>query len=81
MTTKEVETRMNAEHFYPDKISKSKGIFTIKQSYFFHFGQTSQKLAEDVKKIFGKEIQIFETRDDFESWPKTSYLVVKFKFS
>jgi hypothetical protein len=80
MNKNAVEAKLNAASLYPDKVSVREGIVTIKKSYFYHMGQTAAQLAEQVKKIFADEVEIIESRDDFERWPKTSYLVVKFIF-
>jgi hypothetical protein len=64
-----------------DKVMFHKdGAVTVKRSYFYTHGYNCDKLAEKIKQLLPTlKIEIIEQDDQFKTWPKTSYFVVKFK--
>lgn len=77
MTSNQANQILGKNGLYPDKFSKSKGIFTFKNSYFYRHGRTAQAIANKIKEIFPKA-KIISAIDDYKRWPAISYFVVKF---
>jgi hypothetical protein len=77
MTNKEIRQKLETAF---EKVSLSKGVFTVKKSFFYTFGYSSDKMWDKVKTLFPDAILI-ENRDDWKNWPKISYFIVKFKLN
>lgn len=80
LTTKEVSKILSNPH-----VSKSKGVFTVRKSFFYRHGYTSTKLVEAVKAQFPNAV-IVEHREiwkDFrggDTVAQGSHWYVKFTF-
>ncbi len=79
MKKKEVERLLiEAGLSYDRLIAHRDGAFTVKKAYFFHHGEYIPELVDKVlKAVPGAEI--LRADDVWATWPKTSYLVVKFQ--
>ena len=75
---KRIREALRESNVWPEKvICKRDGSVEVKKSYFYHHGQTCEKLAEKVKEVLlagGLKVAV-ESRDDYATWPTTSYLV------
>jgi len=83
METKEkdrIETELSKKGLYPDKLTKSKNIWTFKRSYFYKMGQSATKIAEEILKAL-PEATILSSENQFKRWPATSWFVVKFEIA
>jgi hypothetical protein len=76
MKTKEMTEKLSSI----GEVSLRKGIFTVKKRYFYRngHGHSPEKMAEQIKRIF-PNAEIVEMKDDWNSWPKDSSFIVKFK--
>jgi len=79
MKTAEVKKALKDAGVHSDKLFVRKGIFTFKRMFFYTGGNSACKIAEKIKNVLN-DVDIVETLDDWQSWPKGSYFVVKFKF-
>ena len=52
------------------------GNVTVKNSYFYRHNNSPEKLAKRVLKI-APACTVVSTKDEYRTWPKTSYFVVK----
>ena len=77
MKTAEVRETLEKAGIHSDKFFQRKGIFTFKRGFFYTHGQSAYKIAEKIKQALNAEV--VEVLDDWQSWPKDSYFVVKFK--
>jgi hypothetical protein len=57
---------------------KQDGTFVYKKTYFYHHGQTPETVAFRILQAIPEAI-IVEKEDAFANWPKTSYLIVRFR--
>jgi len=76
MKTSDVENLLYENDVLFDKISKRHDVFTVKRSFFYTHGFSSEKLANKIQNLGFRIVDHF---DDWNSWPKTSYFVVKFQ--
>lgn len=80
MTRAKVLGLLYSAGIYEDNLRLRNGVFTFKRAYFYRHGNSAEKVAERLKKAI-PDIEIVETEDQWNSWPKTSYFVVRFKFN
>jgi len=83
MKTAEVKKILEDAGIHADKFFVRKGIFTFKRMFFYTGGNSAYKIAEKIKQalnvnIIALNVNIVEALDDWQSWPKGSYFVVKF---
>lgn len=80
---KKLKTAFENVYTGVDKLTfKRDGSIEGRRGYFYRHGQTSQSVADQLKKALnsqGIEIEIINTYDDFKPWPKDSNFVVVFK--
>ena len=58
-------------------IAHKDGTWSIKHSYFYSHGNTPQKWADKVVRVFEDTVEVIEARDAYANWPKTSYFVAQ----
>ena len=78
MTTNKDIAKLLREKNYPHVRALKDGTVEIKRSYFYTMGRTPEKLAESAKQVCedaGLKVEITDTKDQYRSWPKTSYHV------
>ena len=78
MTNKEVK-RIIKERVRFDSVSVRKDVLICKQGYFYHNGQSVEKLARAIKYVL-PQVEILETHDYFKAWPADSYMEVRCRF-
>lgn len=75
---KRVKEDLEESGVYADKVvCKKNGTLEAKKSYFYRMGNTAEKRAAQVKKGLestGLSVKV-DSRDDWMTWPKTSYFV------
>ena len=76
-TATEITTTLNENGCYPDKLSKSKGIFTAKFSYFYKHGQDEGFYAAKIEHAL-PAVQIVKAEDCWNLWPKESFFKITF---
>jgi hypothetical protein len=79
MTTLKEMRKKVSDQFSHVSLSRE-GVFTVKQGYFYHHGNSPETLWAKVQHHFPDAILV-EKKDDWKAWPKDSNLVVKFKFN
>ena len=65
-------------------IFQKNGNIKVKEFYFYTHGRTPEKLANSIQTLMRNkniEIEIVETRDYRNNWPKDSWLEVIFKIA
>ena len=58
-------------------ICKADGSFVAKRNYFYKYGNTPQKLADQVCKAV-EGATVLDMEDRYNAWPKDSYFAVTF---
>ena len=75
--TKEQRAKVTGA-FEKARYSSKTGEWTVKRSFYYRNGGTSQKFADSVKKKLPEAV-ITEADEFYNNWPKDSYWQVKFK--
>jgi hypothetical protein len=78
MTSREVKRIIEATMNF-DTVAVRGEVVICKQSYFYHHGASTEKLAARIQHKL-PQVEILETHDYFKSWPATSYMEVRCKF-
>jgi len=78
MTNKDVKRIIEARVGF-DSVTVRKDVVICKQGYFYHFGQSPEKLAKAIKYVL-PQVEILETHDYFKRWPAGSYMEVRCRF-
>jgi len=78
MTNKEVKRIIEARVGF-DSVTVRKDVVICKQGYFYRFGRSVEKLAEEIKYVL-PQVEILETHDYFKRWPAGSYMEVRCRF-
>ena len=60
-----------------DHHSVRKGVYTVKESYFYRHGKSPETLYKKIQKVI-PEVKLVELDDKFNAWPKDSYFIVNF---
>lgn len=63
-------------------IFKADGTVKVKVGYFYTFGNDENKIAEKIKRnleVKNIKVDILETSNHYNSWPKDSWFEVIFK--
>lgn len=74
-----IEIELSKKGLYADSLTKSKGIWTFKKSYFYRLGQSAEVIAEKIEEALPKA-KIVSSNDKWNRWPKRSYFEVKFQW-
>jgi len=78
-SVKQLKTFLHSKGIYPERLSKRNGVFTYKRSFFYTHGNSSSKIAAKLAEVLKEySFELVDDYDDWKSWPKTSYFVVKF---
>lgn len=81
MTKKKITKKYLEENFIFDKVSKTKeGTFKIRRDYFYTHGMDEDKWGREViaqLKKAGIEARVVKTRDEYKTWPKSSYFMAE----
>ena len=68
---------------FVDKTVRHKdGSFYLKRGFFYRHGLTAEKHVERIVKQFkelGVEYELLDSYEDWNAWPKDSWMVAKFK--
>jgi len=62
-------------------IAKKNGSFVARRSYYYHAGYTTARLATQICAVLGKygyTVTILGKRDNFQPWPRDSYVEITF---
>ena len=80
MTNKErIETALSKKGLYADKLTKNKGVWKFKKSYFYKLGQSAEAIAKKIEEAL-PEAKIISASDRWNCWPKSSWFEVKFQW-
>ena len=79
MTRKQIIEALKKAGIRFDKLGKNKnGNFTFRRSFFYTNGYSSHKAADRIREAI-PAAKIIDCRDEWKSWPATSYFFVEFK--
>jgi len=78
MTNKDVKRIIEAKVGF-DSVTVRKDVVICKQGYFYHHGQSVEKLARAIKYVL-PQVEILAAHDYFKAWPADSYMEVRCRF-
>ena len=78
MTNKDVKRIIEAKVGF-DSVTVRKDVVICKRGYFYHHGQSVEKLARAITYVL-PQVEIVEAHDYFKRWPADSYMEVRCRF-
>lgn len=73
-----IETELSKKGFYAEKLTKRKGVWTFKKSYFYHYGMSAEEVGMRIKEALPKA-EIISIVNEWNCWKERSWFIVKFK--
>ena len=79
MTQKErIEIELSKKGFHAEELTRRKGIWTFKKSYFYTHGQSASEVADKISEALPKA-EVLSVYDKWNCYPARSSVEVKFK--
>lgn len=79
MTQKErIQNKLSKKGFYAEKLTKRKGIWTFKKSYFYHYGMSAEEAGAKIEEALPRA-KVLSVVNEWNCWGERSWFIVKFK--